>query len=42
MLNSSNKTKTILDFRNNYSFPIKQGKKKAIVKGTRVKFEIER
>lgn len=38
----SNKTKTILDFRNNYSFPIKQGKKKAIVKGTRVKFEIER
>ena len=39
---NSNKTITILDFRNNYSFPISQGKKKSVIKGTRVKFEIER
>ena len=39
---SNNKTITILDFRNNFSFNISQGKKNAIIKGTRVKFEIER
>ena len=41
-IDSDKKTITILDFRNNYSFHISQGKKNAIVKGTRVKFEIER
>lgn len=41
-LKHNDKTITILDFRNNFSFPIKQHKNKTNIKGTRVKFEIER